>query len=83
MNTMRQPTHETLIALPLDDPGNAAPAAAPPHVLWQTLEIAYAPPQDGDPGPGEDRLARVIAMPLVLAASLLLWVLIVEFLLTR
>lgn len=67
----------------LADATDTAPGAPPPHLLWATLATAYAPPEPGPATDGDDRLAPYIALPIAVGLSLVLWVVIVELVLTR
>lgn len=63
-------------------------AAPPPHLLWASLESAYAalddfPPTVGEPVQDEQRFARCVALPLALGLSLMLWVIIIELVIMR
>ncbi len=73
--------------IPSPSPASLADAiskasGAPPHLLWATLESAYAQP-DSSPAADEERLAPYIALPMALGLSLVLWVVIVELVLMR
>lgn len=61
---------------------DAASDAPPPHVLWATLESAYAPPERALV-PHEERLAPYLALPMAVGLSLVLWIIIAELVLTR
>ncbi len=69
----------------LADANSAGGGAAPPHLLWKTLESAYAAPSPPEIplDPAEPRLAGYIALPIVLGLSLVLWVAVVELVLMR
>ena len=62
---------------------------APPHLLWETLESIFAgPPTDAPAPPGlptreGEPLARYISLPITLALSVVLWVMIVELVIWR
>ncbi len=73
----------------LADANSAGMRTAPPHLLWKTLESAFSGPEIspsalyGPPIPQDRRLAGYIALPIALGLSLVLWVVIVELVLTR
>ncbi len=60
-----------------------APGTPPPHLLWATLESAYAEPEQNPRAPREERLGAYFALPIAVGLSLVLWVIIVELVLMR
>ena len=62
---------------------SATPQAPPPHLLWETLETAFGPPEETPPWPSDERLSLNIALPVAVVVSLVLWVIIVELVLRR
>lgn len=67
----------------LSDAISTAPDAPPPHLLWATLESAYATPDHSPIAPEEARLPPHLALPLAVGLSLVLWVIIVELVMMR
>ena len=70
-------------AVSLASATTTGPDAPPPHLLWATLESAYAPPEQSPLPPQEERLPLHIALPMAVGLSLVLWVIIVELVLMR
>jgi hypothetical protein len=73
-------------AMPKLRPDNSEPSAPetpPPHLLWATLESAYAPTEQSPPASQEPRLVPYLALPIAIGLSLVLWVVIVELVLMR
>ncbi len=94
MNAMPQPRpdhseHAASAPLPAESTASLAdaistgPDAPPPHLLWATLESAYATPEQNPAVPDEERLPLYIALPMAVGLSLVLWVIIVELVLMR
>jgi len=72
-----------------DRADKSAPNVAPPHLLWVSLESAFATPEKDSQfsrertADDDQRLPPYIAFPIAMGVSLAMWVGIVELVLRR